>query len=108
MSQRKHKSPSTKKRDMLRMMEFNLKKGAFKSETQLHIDNTEYIDMIIDTEVESKECFYASTPKKTADCQECDDKSQCVDCIIKHLLGRHVVARALFDGWPPDRLHRLL
>ena len=78
-------------------------------DNQSNIDGTEEIDnIIIDTVLEAKECFYSMTPKKIAECQECVDKSQCVDCIIKHMLGRHVVARALFDGWPPDRLHLLL
>ena len=75
-------------------------------DNQLHIDNTEEIDnMNIDTMVES---ICSSTPKKVAECHKCADNSQCVDCIIKHMLGRHVIARALFDGWPPDRLHLLL
>jgi hypothetical protein len=65
-------------------------------------------NILIDTVVEAEESFFSSTPKKTTGCEECFDKSKCVDCIIKHMLGRQVVARALFDGWPPDRLHLLL
>ena len=38
--------------------------------------------------------FYTSTPRK---CEECLDKSKCVDCIVKHMLGRHGVARAMFS-----------
>ena len=96
------------------MMDFNLKKEeeAFKNvekDNESKIDSTDVVDnLIIDTVVEAKECFCSSTPKKMAECQECVDKSQCVECIIKHMLGRNVVARALFDGWPPDRLHLLL
>ena len=70
--------------------------------------NTSIDNKSIDTLVEAKEVFYSSTPKKSAECKECVGKSECVDCIIKHMLGRHVVARAQFDGWPPDRLHLLL
>ena len=112
MAQRKWKSPSTKKPDRMRMMDFNLKK---REESCKHIeiknykrkiDYTEAIDnILIDTEVEAQESFYSSTPKTITECEECVDKSQSVDFIIKHMLGRHVVARALFDGWPPDRLH---
>ena len=38
--------------------------------------------------------FYTSTPRK---CEECLDKSQCVDCITKHILGTHGVVRAMFS-----------
>ena len=92
------------------MMNFNLKKKE-ESLKNLEINNYERnidIDSIlIDTVVEPKESLYSSTPKITG-CEECFDKSQCVDCIIEPMLGRQVVARALFDGWPPDRLHLLL
>ena len=74
-----------------------------------NIDITEAIDnILIDKVVEAKEYLYSSTSKKITECEECVDKSQCVDFIIKHMLGRHLVARALYDGWPPDRLHLLL
>ena len=95
-------------------MNFNLKKGkeVFKNveeNTETTIDNKEAIENFhIDTVVETKELFFSSTPKKTAECEECVAKSQCIDCRIKHMLGRQVVARALFDGWPPDKFHLLL
>ena len=94
------------------MKDFNLKKKeeSFKHvEMNNHdIDNTETIDnLLIDRVVEAIESFYASTPKKITECKECVDKSQCFDGIIKHMLGRHVVARALFLCWPPYRLHLL-
>ena len=114
MSEKKHKSPSTKKRDRMRMMNYNLKKEeeAFKTfeiDKDSNIDSTEDIyNMIIDNMDEAKVCFFSSTPKKVSECQVCVENSNCVDCRIKHMLGRHVVARALFDGWPPDRLHLLL
>ena len=38
--------------------------------------------------------FFTSTPRK---CEECEDMSQCIDCIVKHVLGRHGVARAMFS-----------
>ena len=38
--------------------------------------------------------FYTSTPRK---CEECMDKSQCVECIVIHTLGQHGVARVLFS-----------
>ena len=104
-------SPSSKKRDLMRMMNFNLKKQE-ELLKNLEINNYEMnIDIdniLINTVVEAKESFYSSTPKKDTECEQCVNKSQCVDCIIKHMLGRQVVARALFDGWPPDRLHLLL
>ena len=111
MPNSKRKSPSTKKRDRMRMMKFNMKK---KEELLKSLEITNYersidIDKIlIDTVVEAEESFFSSTPKKFTGCEECFDKSQCVDCIIMHMLGRQVVARALFDDWPPDRLHLLL
>ena len=52
--------------------------------------------------------FHTSTPKKPDECNKCFDTSECVDCMVKHMLGTHKVARALFDGWPQDRLHMLL
>ena len=55
------------------------------------------------------QCDYKATEKgQLLKHMKCVDKSQCVDCIIKHMLWRHVVARALFDGWPSARLHLLL
>ena len=38
--------------------------------------------------------FYTSTPRK---CEECLDKSKCVDCLVEHILGQHGVARILFS-----------
>ena len=55
-----------------------------------------------------EEEFRTSTPKKPDECNKCTDTSECVDCMVKHMLGTHKVARALFDSWPPDRLHLLL
>ena len=55
-----------------------------------------------------EEEFHTSNPNKLDECNKCLDTSECVDCMVKHMLGIHKVARALFDGWPPDRLHLLL
>ena len=55
-----------------------------------------------------EEEFHTSTPKKPDECNKCTDTSECVDCMVKHMLGTHKVARALFDGWRQDRLHLLL
>ena len=41
--------------------------------------------------------FYTSTPKKTLPCEECLDKSECVDCLVNHILGKHEVARLMFS-----------
>ena len=41
--------------------------------------------------------FYTSTPKKTLPCDECLDKSECVDCLVNHILGKHEVARLMFS-----------
>ena len=41
--------------------------------------------------------FYISTPKKILSCEECLDKSECVDCLVNHMLGKHEVARR---SWP--------
>ena len=55
-----------------------------------------------------KDEFHTSTPKKPDECKKCIDTSEFLDCIVKHMLGTHKVARALFDGWPQDRPHLLL
>ena len=55
-----------------------------------------------------EEEFHASTPNKLDECNKCLDTSECVDCMVKHMLGTHKVARALFNGLPPDRLQLLL
>ena len=84
-------------------------KHVVRDKYESDIDSKEAIDYIaMDTMVEATEAFYTSTPKKMTECEECLDTSECVDCIVKHMLGRHVVARAIFDGWPPDRLHLIL
>ena len=44
--------------------------------------------------------FHTSTPKKPDECNKCLDTSKCVDCMVKHMLGTHMIARALFDYWP--------
>ena len=41
--------------------------------------------------------FYTSTPQKTLLCEECLDNSACVDCFVKHMLGKHEVARLMFS-----------
>ena len=44
--------------------------------------------------------FYTSTPMST-NCENCLNRSECVDCIVKHVLGRHGDARKLmFSNWP--------
>ena len=40
--------------------------------------------------------FHASTPKKTYPCEECEIGSECVDCFVVHMLGRHTIARLAF------------
>ena len=42
------------------------------------------------------ESFYASTPKKSYPCEQCEKGSECVDCFVVHILGRHGIARASF------------
>ena len=73
-------SPSSKKRDLMRMMNFNLKKQE-ELLKNLEINNYEMnIDIdniLINTVVEAKESFYSSTPKKDTECEECVNKSQC-------------------------------
>ena len=44
--------------------------------------------------------FHASTPKKTYPCEQCEKGSECMDCFVVHILGRHDIARAAFP-----RLH---
>ena len=41
------------------------------------------------------ESIYTSTPKKTIQCEECLDTSEYVDCFVKHMLGKHGIARAI-------------
>ena len=41
--------------------------------------------------------FYSSTPKKTYPCEECEIGSECVDCFVLHVLGRHTIARLAFS-----------
>ena len=41
--------------------------------------------------------FHASTPKKSYPCEECEVGSECLDCFVLHMLGRHGVARAVFS-----------
>ena len=61
-----------------------------------HEDALEKIEMlkdkfddITDTTVEIHS-FYTSTPKSELDrCEECNDKTECVDCFVKHMLGKH-------------------
>jgi hypothetical protein len=55
-----------------------------------------------------EEDFHTSTPKEIDECDNCLDTSECFACLVKHMLWKQKVARALFDGWPPDRLHLLL
>ena len=40
--------------------------------------------------------FHASTPKKTYPCEQCEKGSECMDCFVVHILGRHDIARAAF------------
>ena len=40
--------------------------------------------------------FHASTPKKSYPCEECEIGSECVDCFVLHMLGRHEIARLAF------------
>jgi hypothetical protein len=41
--------------------------------------------------------FYTSTPKKSIDrCEKCFERSECVDCIVKHMIGRHEDSKTLF------------
>ena len=42
------------------------------------------------------ESFHASTPKKSYPCDQCEIGSECVDCFVVHILGRHGIARASF------------
>ena len=41
------------------------------------------------------ESIYTSNPKKTIQCEECLDTSACIDCFVKHTLGKHGIARAI-------------
>ena len=53
-------------------------------------DNKQNINFMdgISTEIESRS-FETSTPKKKRDCEECYDKSECVDCIVKRVREAH-------------------
>ena len=40
--------------------------------------------------------FFTSTPKSESDrCEECLDNTECVDCIVKHVLRKHESLRKL-------------
>ena len=40
--------------------------------------------------------FYTSTPKSEFDrCEECIDKTECVDCAVKHVLRKHESLRKI-------------
>ena len=43
--------------------------------------------------------FQTSTPKQDQNqCEECKDTSECVDCIVQNMVGKHeTIRRALFD-----------
>ena len=41
--------------------------------------------------------FHASTPKKSYPCEECEVGSECVDCFVLHILGKHEIARLEFS-----------
>ena len=49
--------------------------------------------------------IHTSTPNKDSECEKCLDNSECVSCMVKHMLVKHRVAWAIFNGWPQDRLH---
>ena len=115
-----HKSPSTKKRDATRMTQFNLRKkeDEFKKKIKyleqrlerkenliyklegeisklklrfLKFDNSNYT--IEEVTIYS---FCTSTPKSGFDrCEECLDKSECTDCIVKHVLRKHESLRKI-------------
>jgi hypothetical protein len=41
--------------------------------------------------------FQTSTPKKSfTRCEECLNTSECTECIVKHMLGRQLIARTSF------------
>jgi hypothetical protein len=41
--------------------------------------------------------FHTSTPKKSFEqCEDCMENSECTDCIVKHMLGRHGCAKVTF------------
>ena len=46
-------------------------------------------------EDETSLSFHASTPKSFYNCEDCQNKSQCVDCFVKHILGGHGNGRKL-------------
>ena len=48
----------------------------------------------IDYSSESERSFQTSTPKSDR-CEECMDRSECTDCIVRHVLGNHDKRRKL-------------
>ena len=53
-------------------------------------------DEMEDTSVEAIS-FLTSTPKRSfIRCEECMNKSECAECIVNHMLGRHGSAKTSF------------
>jgi hypothetical protein len=66
---------------------------------------TKSFDTIEDT------LFCTSTPKRSFPCEDCDIGSECVDCFVLHVLGRHGLRRAAFphvDILPKYRAQQVL
>ena len=76
----------------------NFRSSFFSSTSKpMKIDVKEKIDISNDTIEETKVySFCTSTPKSEFDrCEECLDKSECVDCIVKHVLSKHESLRKI-------------
>jgi hypothetical protein len=55
--------------------------------------------------------FFTSTSNRSSPFEDCEIGSECVDCIVLHMLGRHVLRRAAFphvDILPQYRAQQVL
>ena len=52
------------------------------------------LDYSSNSEKESESSFHTSTPKSDR-CEECLNRSECADCIVRHVMGKHDGGRKL-------------
>ena len=63
------------------------KKDIFEEKDDM---NTDEIQSLVDSsscDKESESSFHTSTPK-SGKCEECMDRSECADCIVRQVLGK--------------------
>ena len=69
---------------------------AFCNSLNPNLENKKFDDFNETTEKNTVYSFCTSTPKSEFDrCDECLDKSECVDCIVKHVLRKHESLRKI-------------